>query len=369
MVLAGGIRPAVQVAAERAIGAAPIETLIFDAVVGMGAPATPDDGVWLRVRLRPWRSASVRASSQLRLRSSTLSAWLLRVGWPGQPAGYSGLLEPRAKLSEAGEINWTPPIDSPSDSWWEREPATPVPGTVRVGRSQAGKHWERLLAESLGQAAAGRIEWVRLGAEQVSPQYAEGHGVQLRAVPAWEHVLAAYYPGPGSPSGISRPVPGSAGHATTDERAPRVRYVIGRAVRRGRGPCMNISGESRPGSAQILLEVKDLIKGAPAVVVLQAEPTDEEAAGAVRHYDLADKLQLATALLEAGVPAVLVVPGLPVSLAREVAFVVTAFALAPGWSGHEVRTALLRPLRAAVARQAGPAALDDIIMLLNARYA
>lgn len=133
---------------------------------------------------------------------------------------------------------------------------------------------------------------------------------------------------------------------------------------------MNISGESRPGSAEILLGVEDLIRGGvPAVVVLQAEPTDEEAAGTVRHYDLADKLQLATRLLEAGVPAVLVLPVLPAGLAREVALQVMAYAQAPDWSGHEVRTAFLGPLRAAVARQAGAAALDDIIMLLNAVYA
>ena len=159
-----------------------------------------------------------------------------------------------------------------------------------------------------------------------------------------------------------------AGAASSHDPGPRVRHVIGRAVRTSAGPFMNVSGESRLGRGATLLAVKDLTRQHPMVVVLQAQPADEEGAGAVQHYDLEDKVRLAMALLDDGIPAVLILPVLPARLAREVARLVTAFADAADRSGQDVRATLLRPLRAAITHHVEPAVLDDIILLLNARY-
>jgi hypothetical protein len=132
---------------------------------------------------------------------------------------------------------------------------------------------------------------------------------------------------------------------------------------------MNVSGKSRAGHDAKLLAARDLTRGRPLVVVLQAEPADGEGAGAARRYDLADKLRLATDLLDDGVPAVLVLPALPARIAREVALIVTSYADTPGRSAEDVQVDLLRPLRAAITRQVEPAVLDDVILFLNARYA
>jgi len=130
---------------------------------------------------------------------------------------------------------------------------------------------------------------------------------------------------------------------------------------------MSVGGDPRTGRGGNVLTAGQLTRGRPLAVVLQAEPATGD--GAVRRYDFADRIQLANALLDDGVPAVLVLPVLPARHASEVAQAVAAFANAPGLPGEGVRAALLRPVRAAVARQAGPAVLDEIILFLNARFA
>jgi hypothetical protein len=371
VVLAGRTRAAFRLAAGRGVGAVPVETLIFDATIGEAAPAGTDDMVRLRVRLRPWRSAPVQAWSRLRLRAITLAVWLLRFGWPRQPTGYSGFLAPQVEPSDEGGISWTPRLDSPRGTWWEPRRQAPVAGTIRTSRSQAGQPWERILATSLGPAAAGRIEWVRLTADQVRPLDSGHSGAELIAAPGWDRALAEYYRRPESSAdpGVARIVADRAGPASSGVRGPRVRHVVGRAVRTSAGPCMNVSGDSGPGRAAYLLAAGDLIRDHPLVVVLQTEPAGEEGVGTVRPYDLADKLRLATALLEDSVPAVIVLPTLPAYLAREVARIVTAFADAPGLSGKDVGVTLLRPLRTAIAPHVEPGVLDNIILFLNAGYA
>jgi hypothetical protein len=131
---------------------------------------------------------------------------------------------------------------------------------------------------------------------------------------------------------------------------------------------MDVRGEAGPARDRTLLTVTELARGCPLVVVLEAEPVGDEDAGTARNDDLEDKLRLATALIEDGIPAVLVLPALPVSGAHAVARTVAAFADAPGLSGDAIRVALLGPLRQAVAEHIEPAVLDDIIVFLNERH-
>jgi hypothetical protein len=371
VVVFGRIRTAFRLAAEHGVGAARIETLLFAAAIGGSSPGEPGGMVRLRVRLRPWRSAPVRTRSRLRLRAIALVVRLLRSGWPGRPAGYSGSLAPSAASPDGADISWAPPLQSPRGAWWDRQGQTPVAGTIRTSRIQAGQPWERILAASLDPAAAGRIEWVRVAADQVPAVHSGGHGAELIAPPAWDRPLAGYYrrPEPALTPGVSGLVSDLAGPASARRSGPRVRHVIGRAVRTSAGPCMNVSGEPRARRGGTLLAAGQLTRGRPLVVVLQAEPADGEGTGAVRRHDLADRIRLANALLDDGVPAVLVLPALPDRYASEVARTVAAFADAPGLSGEDIQAALLRPLRAALAGHTGPAALDDIILFLNARFA
>ncbi len=131
---------------------------------------------------------------------------------------------------------------------------------------------------------------------------------------------------------------------------------------------MDVRGEPRPTRNGVLLTVTELAQSRPVVVVLQAEPVGDEDGGTARNDDLEDKLGLGAALIDDGVPAVLVLPPLPVPCAREVARTVTEFAAAPGLSGEAVQVDLLRPVRGVIAGHVEQVVLDDIILFLNARY-
>jgi hypothetical protein len=353
-VLLGGIRDVFRLAAERGVGVARVEDLVFEATISEAAVSGPDGDVLLSVGPRPWSSATRRAWSQLRLRAIILAAWLVRSGWPGRPAGYSGSLVAGAGIPDSGSIVWTPKLDAPASAWWGRSPRAAATGVIRVSRGQVARPWERILTASLSPAAAGRIEWVRARTGEIV-QDAAVAGAELIASAAWSRLLGEHY---------RRVTPAAGLHA-------RVRHVIGRAVETSAGPCIDVSGDSGAGTArrETLREVTDLTRGRPVVVVLQAEPLGEEDSGTGRHYDLEDKLRLAMALTDDGVPAVLILPELPASLAREVARTVTAFAAAPGLSGNDVQATLLRPLRTVLMRHVEPTVLDDIILFLNARYA
>jgi hypothetical protein len=348
---AGDARAASRLAAERGIGAVPLAALTFDATVGEAALGGPTEYVRLSVRLRPWQSIPARGPSRVQLMAISLAVRQLQSGWPGQPAGYSGLLVEGAAPGEPGSIRWTPPYEPPADAWWERPREAAVAGTLHAGRDQGAQLWERILAASFGPAAAGRIEWVRSCAGQARPRHIQGSGAQLIAPPAWDRVLGERY---------LRPKPSA-------DLAVCVRHVIGRAVQASAGPCMDVSGESaaRAAPGARLLGVADLTRGRPLGVVLQAEPAGEESSDAVRRDGLTGKLRLATALVDDGVPVVLILPELPVSAAREVSRVVTAFADAPDPTAQDIRVALLRPLREVIERHVEPRALDDVILFLN----
>jgi hypothetical protein len=129
-----------------------------------------------------------------------------------------------------------------------------------------------------------------------------------------------------------------------------------------------VRGTAQPARGGTLLTITDLARGRPLVVVLEAEPVGSEDVGLARNDDLGDKLRLAAALTEGGVPAVLVLPPLPASCAHEVARTVAEFADAPGRSGQSIRVALLRPVREAIAGYVEQTVLDDVILFLNGRH-
>jgi hypothetical protein len=100
--------------------------------------------------------------------------------------------------------------------------------------------------------------------------------------------------------------------------------VIGRAVTTSAGPQIDVGGSaglsdrnrdpSRSGELQgpVLLDTDYLTRGQPALVVLQAEPSENltgSTAGLLD--DQPEKLALAADLMEAGIPAVLILPALP----------------------------------------------------------
>jgi len=271
--------------------------------------------------------------------------------------GYHGLLAAAADHQEPASAAWAPRLDAPGSAWWGRPRQAAAAGTIRTGPDQAAQPWERILATCLGPGAAGQIEWIRLGTDQASPAPSEaGHGAELIAPLAWERLLGEHYRRQASTAYPS------------DNFPVRVKHVIGRAVKASAGPCMDVRGEARPARGETLLTVTELARSRPLVVVLEAEPVGDEDVGTARNDDLEDKLKLATALIEDGVPAVLILPPLPVSCAHEAARTVAAFADAPGGSGETIRGALLRPLRQAIAGHIEHAVLDDIILFLNARH-
>jgi hypothetical protein len=347
VLLAGGARSAFRLAAERGVGVVRPEMLLFDATVG-------GDAVRLLVRPRSTRLPGRR--SRLWLRAITVAVRLLRFCWPAQPAGYRGLLAAAADHDAPASFAWEPRLPAPGSAWWGQPRQLAAAGTIRADQDQAAQPWERILATSLGPDAAGQIEWIRLGADRASPAPSEaGRGAELIAPPAWERLLGEHY---------RRAAPSA--HLSGNSPV-RVRHVIGRVVKTSAGLCMDVRGEVRPARGETLLTATELVRGHPLVVVLEAEPVGDEDVGTVRNDDLADKLRLATALIEDGVPAVLILPPLPVSCAHEAARTVAAFAEAPGVTGEIIRGALLRPLRQAIAGHVEHAVLDDIILFLNKR--
>jgi hypothetical protein len=158
-----------------------------------------------------------------------------------------------------------------------------------------------------------------------------------------------------------------------------IHHVIGRAVTTAAGPCMDVSGEpagvpsavsgssaaaSTPG-AEWLLGARDLKVRQPGIVILQAEPVALAIAGfpLTPPDDQPEKLALAAELAQDGVPAVLVLPVLPDSIADEIARAVAAHA--GRYEGGHQADALLTRLRAIITPQVPPPVLDDIVLFLN----
>jgi len=146
----------------------------------------------------------------------------------------------------------------------------------------------------------------------------------------------------------------------------RFRHAVGRAVATSSGPRLDVSREAGEAvSAAQLLGVEQPVVGRPALVILQAEPT-AEAVDADLSDDGPERLALARDLIEAGVPAVLMLPALQAELADAVDAVIASrlAALARG----RLRPRRLRAeIRGAIPRHVEPRVLDDIVLFLNPR--
>jgi hypothetical protein len=346
-----------RLAAGRGVGAARLRTLVFTTV--FDAPDLNPRGS-LYVTLRPWRTAPPRVRAALCFLIPIVAlARLFR----GRMSGYPGFLDDVRAPTPLPSLPGRP---TASPAWWHKGRGTAL-GVIRTPYEHLRVPWERALAASLGPDAAGRVEWVRLvvnreDASLVQRKIKEAQeritellardvtGVDLDAPTAWRRALPQHHP-------LLRP----AGIA--------VRHVIGRAVATSAGPVMSVTGEASSGttaSAEPMefLGVRELTLPAPGIVVLQAEPTASDTIGATPPDDQAEKLKLAAELAQDGIPAVILLPVVPGSIAVELAQVIIAHA--KDQRGVDPLT-LLRQLRAAITPHVPPQVLDDVILILNER--
>ena len=228
---------------------------------------------------------------------------------------------PAAESDGRPEVTWTDHASPASASWWHRV-AGDVPGTIQVADElfRAAQPWERILNESLTHPEADLIEWTRYVRRGVDPFPANSStAVALDAADEWRRYLTEVYQS-------APPEP-----AKADRSAIRVRHVIGRAVTTSAGPQIDVGGSaglsdrSRSSAGRqepALLDTEYLTRGKPALVVLQAEPAENPVLQAEPSESLArsvpgvvddqpEKLALAADLMEAGTPAVLILPVVP----------------------------------------------------------
>ncbi|HLJ99409.1 MAG TPA: hypothetical protein VKU39_05815, partial [Streptosporangiaceae bacterium] len=255
------------------------------------------------------------------------------------PAGYRG--EYASIAGRQATIRWE--RDPAEDrTRWPRGAAT-ASGTISLRSSLVAQPWERILSESIGPGAIGRIEWVRGLVTSATP-YQVGHtDVAIEAPSAWSGAVGRTYAAAGAgPQGVL--------------------HVIGRAVATSAGPRLDVAGEaaSSSGTAE-LRDPRGLLEGRPAFVVIQAEPTDQQVEAGLRD-DTPERLALAAELIESGAPAVLVVPALPADLALAVASAVAV------WDRTDPATAARRAasvVRRGLRDHVEPAFLDDIVLFVN----
>ena len=99
----------------------------------------------------------------------------------------------------------------------------------------------------------------------------------------------------------------------------------------------------------------------PQLVILQAEPASDTRV-ADPSDDMTEKLALAAALIEDGIPSVLLLPVLPAAFARQISRIVTAHAT----SRHrDDPRALPVKVRKLITGHVSLVALDDVILFLN----
>lgn len=346
-------RKVASLARGQGVGAARLSTLLFEAWTDGGPFGTP--GLpFLRVGLRPEQTAPPRARARLFLLGPAV--WLA-----GQDnrndGGYTSTLAP---ASRPWRFWWRSPRPEASAKWWLRGRGTAL-GVIRTlaltGAAEAGA-WERDLAGSMHPDAAGRIEWIRLVGEHRPAAADDGTEAELVAPTAWVRSLRGNY---------SMPPRDAAGVA--------LRHVIGTAVATSAGPVMEVVDATAPGTRAgdipplappQLLGPLELAAGQPAIVVLQAEPAPGATVGTEAPDDQAEKLELGAALSADGVPAVLLLPVLPDTIATQVAEIVTGHL-----KGRLDRSPqfLLTRLRGVIAPHVAPPVLDDVVLFLHAdRY-
>jgi hypothetical protein len=330
----------------RGLGAVRLDALLLD----VSSDIRPGFGetIYLRARTRPWRTAPRRARVVLWLVIPLV--WLARIllrkrhGYTGGPL--------RAPNGGRAGIQWDIRGQVARTAWWRRGRGAAL-GTIRwQPYTDPAEPWERILAASLSPEAAGRIEWIRL-ASGIKAYEAHAAESVLLAPAAWDRALRQQYAPPGGASAFTG-----------------LRHVIGRAVASSAGPVMDCGGGANADATgagpdqQWLLGVRELRRGQPAIVILQAEPAPGDTAGPEPPDDQAEKLRLGAELAGDGVPAVLLLPVLPAGIAADLAQVITTHL--DGRPGGDAQVLLTR-LRAAITPHVAPQVLDDVVLFLNAQ--
>jgi len=167
------------------------------------------------------------------------------------------------------------------------------------------------------------------------------------------------------------PQPGKAGSS-----AVRVRHVIGRALTTSAGPQVDVGGsaglsdrkrESASPQGPVLLDTEYLTRGQPGLVVLQAEPSENLTRSIPGMLDdQPEKLALAADLMEAGTPAVLILPVLPGDRLEAIAEVIYRHVNSrQAGDARLIRRELRKTLGGA-----GKDVLGDVVLFVNVmRYA
>jgi hypothetical protein len=321
-------------AAYRGLGQRPLSRLSLDADLGLNSDFADAATMMLYVGSR---SLDPSLQWQQPPKGPTLfGRQLLR---PAYTATYS-LAEPAIPAG----VTWTPRIKA-SGRWWRRGGDATDAIIREAGSGSLARYpWERVLTAALGLHAAGRIEWTRVAGSQASApitDYRSTGIVALDAPDRWTRYLADSY---GLPPEAHLPI--------------RIRHVIGRVVITSAGPRIE-------GARQGTLGLDYLTRSRPSLAILQAEPMeapfDEFRSGSLAD-DLPEKLQLATDLIAAGIPAVLILPVLPEVALRPMADLIRAHAEAP----PDEDPRLLRRLFRGILKDMVPLdILDDLILFLN----
>jgi len=303
--------------------------------------------VYLSANARPLRTTRRRYWARL-IVLAFAGALLSGFHRGGRQIGYTGGFQVPEPSAQAVRLDWETGCPDATSEWWSTGTAA---GIILVKLADGTQPWERIITEALGPHAAGRIDWYRrlIGGTRLP----DAHGsaaVALDAPAEWLRYFGRFYKA------------GEVPYAEREEaESPvRVRYAIGRAVSTSAGPRLDVSGErTESSSARELLGTEALSRGAPSLIVLQAEPTSEDVEAGPRD-DLLEKLALAVDLLEAGAAReVLIVPALPVRLAEAVARTVAEHAATrPRSRARALQASLRRLLRPEVE----PAVLDDLVL-------
>jgi hypothetical protein len=306
--------------------------------------------VRLLIEPRPLREAP--AWQWPRLALALPAVRLVRAVRRRPPTGYHGEFHPDS--AEQVQVDWTE-LPKTKERWW-RKVGRAAGGDIRLEPTQAAQPWERILATSLGPGAEGRIEWVRLLTTSAKPfEVSDATAVAVDAPSAWKADLDARYGA-------------VAGSRSTNDAPLRLRHTMGRAIATSAGPRLDISGEATAVfSTEVLLDAGRLVRGRPALVVLQAEPADEVVDVGLRD-DSPERLALAADLIEAGAPAVLVVPALRTDLARAVIRAIAEQAATSHGRGMDARQLRAKLGREIQMRSANPSSvLEALVLYLNPR--
>jgi hypothetical protein len=301
------------------------------------------------------RSSTGRLTLTLRDRSVTSDLWPM----------YRGTF-PAAESADRLEVTWTADTSPDGASWGHRADGD-IPGTIQIADElfRIAQPWERILNESLRSPEADLIEWTRYVRRGVEPfPVNSSTEVVLDAADEWRRYLTdVYKSGP--------PQAGSPGIC--------VRHVIGRAGTTSAGPQIDVSGSAALGAGKresgwsiglqgaVLLDTEYLTRGKPALVILQAEPSENLTRSTQdMRDDRPEKLALAVDLMEAGTPAVLILPVLPGDCLEAIAEVIHRHVNSRRAEDarvlrHELRTTL---------DGVGKDVLGDVVLFVNAkRYA